>query len=380
VKAEADFTALVAYVRRGAWLWPIPIVIALTNVLLDPTRLIRWTSWSSRYEERVASAFLAGTSVIDPFGFDHRVVIKSIVTRTTRAPDVLVLGSSKLWPLHREQFAGMTMQNAAVASASMQDLLGLYELYIRSFPNRPKVLVLGIEPWMFNASSGIERWRVLDADYRAARARFGLTALPLPPRNLGTTLEPLTLLFSPDYFQRSLKTAFAQRSISGVPELARGPVGEASQWSPDGGIYFGGAARRGFELEMRPSELGVRAGLGLGHFTALSATATEELRALIADARSQGIAVIVVLAPYAPRAYRYLQRTPAGRMIDESEALVRRVAIDANVPLIGTNDPFALGVTDADFVDALHMLGESLDRTLGARKIFETLALPYPPR
>ena len=67
----------------------------------------------------------------------------------------------------------------------------------------------------------------------------------------------------------------------------------------------------------------------------------------------EGVLVTLVLVPFAPEVYDAARRLP-GPAIVEVERELRAMAARANVPIVGSYDPRAVGLTTSDFFDESH--------------------------
>jgi hypothetical protein len=200
------------------FLLPIPIVMVAVNVIGDPANLFR----SEDYEVEIARIMLSGRNVANLTDYNERRVQACFAERLVERRDVLVLGSSRSMQVSSDTFPSRTFYNAGLSGATLEDHVGLLELYVEG-DKAPGVLVWGLDPWLLNRANGQTRWMDLAGPCKRALVRLGR---PVPPdvENAAAgaaAWEKYAQLLSPSYFQLSLKSIFNRLRRGGGGRLLR---------------------------------------------------------------------------------------------------------------------------------------------------------------
>ena len=87
-------------------------------------------------------------------------------------PQTLVIGSSRVWQISSDIYDGELL-NLGVAGASIEDHIAISEMAIEKF--KPKRILLGVDPWLFNKYNYQARWKSLSKEYRLAAENIRLT-------------------------------------------------------------------------------------------------------------------------------------------------------------------------------------------------------------
>jgi hypothetical protein len=337
---------------------PLAAFVAATNYFVDPGNLFG----SEEREAALARTLATGRSVAAGFAFDEPRLQKFLAEGRSHAPDVLVLGSSRTMMLSRPAFGGHEVVNASISSASLEDMIALFELY-EEHGLRPRIVLVGIDPWALNGSlrnpsvsleaelhAGLRRLgRFFDSDYGSVPAGVGRS---------GRWLR----LASPAYFQASfslLITGFQLGARGEAEATAKAPSSAAPDAGaailPDGSREWSSVA----EGRSRDAVVAMAAAEGARSPAYLQAAPVSErillLQAFLDFAARLGVRTLVWLPPYAPAAYSRLVTEGRGRGISQGEEAVRSLATARGLTVLGSYDPAPSGVSDADFIDSHHM-------------------------
>lgn len=348
---------------RLAALLPLVVLLVGVNAGVDPARLFD----GGRTVRAIAEAMGRERRVTALANFDERALQRAIAQRADSAPPVLVLGSSRVMTLGSAELGTAGARNAGVSGAGLLDVLGIYELY-RQRGFVPRQVVLGVDPWMFNAQSGETRWVNLAAESRAMLRRL---QLPQPSARAiaRARLSRLATLVSLDYFQASLAQLQAE---GGVRRDFRETVHDSNPGltrQPDGSITYGEELRHASPGEVaRSARTYAQAApvYQLGGFTRIDPVDSSTFERFVQLVRSDGAAVTLFLAPYHPIVYDALRRDPRYAQVAGSEQLVRRTARRTGVRVCGSYDPAAVGLGASDFYDGMHARPAALARALRA--------------
>ena len=119
----------------------VPVALmAGVNYTRDPAGL-----FGGGLEARIATVLASGHAVRDPGDYNPRLVNRDLIRLVPRAPDVIVLGSSRAMHIRASAFSGRTMRNEAVFSATVEDFeatLGMHD----AADAWPREMVLALDP------------------------------------------------------------------------------------------------------------------------------------------------------------------------------------------------------------------------------------------
>lgn len=366
--------------RTARWLGgflPLVVVVVTTTVVVDPGRVIRLGAGDrDAYERQIAQAIAGGDNVTNLLPFDERVAQRELAFRVAVPREVLIMGSSRMLQVRPDRPDPLAVRNVGVAGASMEDLLGLYEMYVVRRSTYPHGLVVGVDPWMLNARSGQTRWKAMRSEYAAARAALGLPTRVLPAVDWERIHARLSAAFSPDYLKESLRLLLLRLRGGGRLILTRAPASDGLSRLADGSLRYDRASRnvsaRSVLAAAREYALSTPV-YGLGGFDRVDGGALEELNALLRDACRRGIAVAVVLPPYHPVVYARFQRRPEHRMVAVTEREVRRLAGQNGLAVVGSWNPERAKALPEDFLDGMHLTERGVAKVLPLQELIDRL-------
>ncbi len=302
-------------------------------------------------ERTVARYMLDGLHVRNASNMDERLLQRLLIDHLPHAPECIVLGSSRVMLFDSEICRAGDFMNHAVSGASVEDLIGVYQLY-RNRGVYPSRVVIGVDPWIFNDESDQHRWRVLQDAYSE------FTSEPFLVPHEVYALKRWTQLLSPSYFQRSSRALLARNgreTRQAVPTTS--PVNEEFTKHADGSIAYDAGFR---SADSATVEVRARGDLrppvySLEGYLKISARRLRGFQLLVTDMRARGIHVTFVLVPYHPVVFDELSRTSPYRIILQFEQAVRRLAAEQQIPVVGSMDPAAAGLNRTHFYDGMHL-------------------------
>ena len=348
---------------RGTWTFVARAVLLLAvaalpvgfSAWIDPARLV-----APRTAEReIARVLASGGIVTDVTNYDDRAIEKYLVPLRSERAEVLMLGSSRMQAMPASAFAGARFVNGAIEGGILDDVLGVYGLFDVA-GRRPSRVLLNVDPWMetYRSSTG---WGEL-ADERAMVMRRA--GIPVSPRRdeLALLAKKWRTIATPEYFRLAVFSLrhYGTRGITWrVTDHAQNV--EKTKL-PDGTIVWketspeqAAAAAHDFATNELPHDTRFR---DLGQRVPGRDGAVERFVRYLSG---EGIYVTVLLVPFAPEVYDAAVRLP-GRTMADVERDVRAAAARAGVPVVGSYDPRAVGVTMRDFFDEDHLRPEALAR------------------
>jgi hypothetical protein len=387
---------------------PLVAVMVWVNWTVDPARFFvpRTSVLSAGYEGVIVEDLFAGRPHEVSAEYDQRVVFEELL-RKQQSLDVLVLGSSVAKPFHSELFPEGSFLNGAIHGGELEEAVCSYELaWECGF--RPKRVLLQFQGWgrmLGLRTNSVER--NTEAVLGRAVKRMGTPLHSDDPLDLignrllpveraaefkleqdWRWLHPYDKLISPRYFQMSVgvlmrtgwpKTVHGARVVPmDVPEIQRNLL------YPDFSIQWSQFMRSATPESIRRFHAAVFPGV-----TKLEQTRPIESRCrlfetFVTDMLNSGTKVDLVLSPPISWLAQQVDSQYAGSdklsPSAETERYLRTFAESHQIKVFGTFDPRKTDLTDADFVDYLHIRRESIGRLLseGNRPKFASGTVPAP--
>ncbi len=141
----------------------IVLFISVFNYKIDSLGLFG----NSTYLSKAAKSIVDGHMVAGLKNYDERLFQGLVIKKLKNRNDIVAIGSSRLMQLRKMHFRdeNINFYNNSVSGASLEDfisIVGAYEL-IQGYI--PSTIIFGIDPWVFNKSSGQLRWKTLRKYY-----------------------------------------------------------------------------------------------------------------------------------------------------------------------------------------------------------------------
>lgn len=341
-------------------LLPVPVFVLCCNLAIDPAHLFG----GSQYEHGIAELLLRRMHVADLTNYNERLVQKFYVEGVDHRIDIVVIGSSRTMQIRAKFFPGRSFFNSSVSGAFFEDCMAIYQMYRRR-SLLPCTIVLGLDPWMFGRVEG-DSWKSVESDYREIEAimtgrsspadRFALLEL-LPAKYLE--------LASPSYFQEALRHFLKMRKdrATQIPRTVDyWPTDDMDQEGPvklsDGSLMYPKAFRCADTAAVRAnvfSEVGhLHERWCCAHATRLDDGQVDKIERFISLMRNDGVRVVLFLSPFHPVAYQFMTNSDRFKGVIEAQQLVERLATLNGIQWIGSYNPADVGLTDEDFLDAVH--------------------------
>jgi hypothetical protein len=349
-------------------LLPIPAVVFATTWMVDPASIKN----DGNYETGVAALLLSGKNVANLVNYNERNLQKKIIHGLSIAPEVVVLGSSRCLPIDSGFFPGHLFLNSFVSGASLEDYLGVFDMY-RKRELKPKLVIIGLDPWVLNRNNGQKRWKDLNDEYIEMKSILGFSTTHLwrIKENILNRMVKYKEFFSPAYFVKSsidlIKKGSAGKKYWATDKLqAEEPIKRA-----DGSYDYGKKVR-----EKKIADINIDARIFimtkplsyLGEFTELDQSTMQLLDCFTDYLRKNDINVMFFLPPYHPTVYDVIKANPSYAMVAESEKWYRYLADKYKIKIIGSYDPKALSLEESDFYDGMHPNKQAIYLIFGSIK------------
>ncbi|MBQ7859037.1 MAG: hypothetical protein IJ347_02730 [Faecalibacterium sp.] len=315
-------------------------------------------------------------------------------------PDTVAVGSSRVMQI-TNQVAGGSFYNAGVTGSDYKDVMNSFYL-LEKYEKLPKRLLIGVDPWVFR-SDAIDRRTDLELFEEFLSVSMGKPSDYVKPEpsdaykfwdaavqkytdgkasltTLNITDETLPALFDPAYFQGNLLHYQAQQaSDSAITEDGQViPYREVAEQElqtideevkmPDGTVWYASSFRNAGLDEVLIAAMG-QAGtfLYMVGYPQLETAQCALFEEFIDHVQSRGVEVVFFLSPYHPFVYQHVYHNDVADHAGffEVEPYLRAYAAQKGIPVVGSYDPEALGLTEEDFFDGLHVRSSGIEKYFG---------------
>jgi hypothetical protein len=363
-------------IARTAVFFPLAIPLVLVNYIVDPAAIFS----SDDTMRDIAARLSRNENVAILSDHNDRLLQKFYIEGLTERNDVVVFGSSRSHQMGARLFPGKTFHNNSVMASTLEDYIGMLELY-REKGLLPRTVVLGVDPWIFNEHNHVQTWKTLDIYTYNFFSFVGLYA-GNPAFSLLNDINTRVFkaykysqLLSISYFQAALQRLRSLPRDDHKGNLLRVRYYPSDRTDLDADVELSdGSMLASMSSRMRGNDeilRNVKAAFILDHFARQAFSRrdpklTREFEVFVKYLLREKIQVIIWLAPYHPYAYDILSRSDKFSVIKEVENYVRDFSAGNGIPVIGSYGPKSCGMTESDFSDAIHLKRESVNRMFTA--------------
>jgi Protein of unknown function (DUF1574) len=344
------------------FLLPIPAVVFVTTWMVDPANI----KDDDSFEAGVASILLSGKNAANLVNYNERKLQKYIILGLPKPPEVIVLGSSRSMGISSGFFPNKVLLNNSVSGASIEDYIGIFDLYrIRGL--KPKLVIIGLDPWILNRNNGQDRWKYLNDEYFEMKYILGFHAPDSTSiqENLLNKIRKYKEFLSPAYFQQSC-IYLIQKGRTGKKYWATDKLQAEEPIKIADGSYVYGEKFREKKVTDVNSDARVYAMAkpmySLGGFNELDQSKMQLLDSFIDYLKKNEIRVLIYLPPYHPMVFEVIKTNKAYAMVAESEKWYRFLANKHTIKIVGSYDPKISNLEESDFFDGMHPNNQAAQR------------------
>ena len=120
---------------------------------------------SKNSTEAMLAKILEKRNLVQSVKMDDRQFIKNRIIYENMDPKILIIGSSRVMQISNKNFDKKII-NLAVNGASIEDHVAITEMALEKF--NPDLILLGVDPWLFNKHDGQSRWESIFDEYKLA--------------------------------------------------------------------------------------------------------------------------------------------------------------------------------------------------------------------
>lgn len=329
--------------------------IASFNYWQDPADIF---PRESRYKE-IAKESCDGKIIALTGNYDERLFRKSVITNGNNDYRIVVLGSSRVMTIGEESIAdGTSLINLGVSGGVIQDYIALWYRYQLAMKSKPDMVIIGVDPWIFNKNNGEIRWqKSLGDDYVDAMNSFGFS------RKITRNVEDYKQLLSIKYFRESRRKW--RKRIKGLEVW--GGEGKSDESTsllyPDGSIEYAHSLYMG-NAEDKARDFIRGEVYHLEDYDELDPVLKEEFADFIESIKKQGIKVMFYLPPYHPIVYDFLSCADKYKCMIKANDWLRDFARDNGIEAVGAYNPVEIGLNNESFFDGMHLKRYKLNEYL----------------
>ena len=331
---------------------PFIALVFATNLYADPANL-----FNREYEQAAADILASGHNAANLSDMDDRTFIKLCLEQIDYPLDTLVLGSSRSIQLSRQVTGCENQFTAGVTGGDLRDAISFY-LLADQLGKRPQRVIFVVEPW-FLSQTGVNARARID-EYVEFAKEVGTT--PITTRT--SQWEKVKELFSLPYFQSSVAFLQAGKQNQRTPTATDEYWSETDMRRQDGSYCYNAAYREAGKqvVDSRVQDL-IKVPLELlQKFDGMEPNCQAQLEAFLKRMQADGVEVVLMLAPFHPDYYAYMQQDAAFADVLQTETYYKQLAEQLGIRCFGSYNAQSLSLTGADFYDGLHPSEQALGK------------------
>ncbi len=332
------------------------------NMVFDPAGIYRVSSNSSK--EYANKLIQSPHGLFFNFDFWNERLVKYELARSVGNADCVVVGSSRAMQVssfRKKRTLGEICEkitNLAVSGALFEDQIALSFAAVNS-SRKPKTIIFGVDPWIFHIGKGIA-WRDAYPDVYMAALQELKWADARPTNPPGSPNKLLNLL-NIEYTARSVNKAI-MLATRGATSIKEAPYFDEKVGLvepvllPDGSLIY---SAKILADSKKPVPLTWQGYLTEG--TPYDQRAVDLYRRYMLLLIDKGITPVFLLTPYHPNAWAD-KKSNTTLTLQAVEPVVRQLANQLGVAVLGSYDPEVIGCKQSEFMDFMHATPDCLAR------------------
>ena len=343
-----------SFIVKVLLLLPIPLFVLIVNYQSDPASIYG----SAELEIQLAELISENKNVSLTANYNERAFQKEYIKIIREKPDIVVLGSSRSMQVSSDNFPGLSLFNNCVPNAVIQDYLAITQMYYDK-GIIPETIIIGVDPWVLIDDNKITRWREYKQEYM--KAHFRITGKkPFSLSNISPIKQQDLMLLSPAYFQRSIRKLVKDPGSIAYFHEAESLDSHDQIKMADGSLLLDAAERQRTEAEVLWGAQRYVFDYRMAKFTEPSRKLTSLLSDFISSLQKDNVDVIIFLPPFHPVTYDMMLGSANFLVVSEVEKVIRDMAEEKKVKIIGSYDPENCLLDGADFYDHYHPKREAV--------------------
>lgn len=339
------------------------LAIAFFNYEVDPANIFR----NEVLVKTCGSWLLQGHDVAITQNYDERLLQKYLIEHDSQNYDVLILGSSRTMDIGMPLLSNRSVKNYSVSGASIEDDIALYYLYER-LHEKPQKVIIGADAWLLNINNEQNRWKSLATEYDYGKGRMNGTEGKSSRISESVDYERYEQLISWLYLNESINKVIKKgwESGGGGYEVAdnKDAVAANVQIKCSDGSIIRSAKILAADAEPKARQYISGNVYSLENYDALDIRLQMEVCEFISYLKAQGIEIVLYLTPYHPVVHSYFVQNEKYHNALEAETYFRNLAKEYDLRVVGSYNPERCGLSNADFLDGMHVRREAVERIL----------------
>lgn len=341
---------------------PLVLFLTFTNYYVDPANIFHDESVG------ISTSILNGNTVyIDNGNLNERLVKYNLIKNMPDEVDCVAVGSSLVMQVNRETVGTESFYNLGMSGADYYDILaefGMLEVYDK----KVNKVIIAVEPLFFDAAyydHTTVHMDIVDYAYYMMGILNGEEP-QIPDEIIATSVQKqIEQLFSVSYFQASINQVTERGSFFNA-EKRWGVVEDISQRETNQSYNSDASWNYSLEYEGRGVEYVKQCcdEFWLPTWATsreMSVESMEMFEKLIQHLQSEDVEVVLFLCPIPP----YLQERVENEIGNDSmlfrlEEYTKEVAEKYGLEIVGSYNPYNVGISNEDFLDARHIRTEKL--------------------
>lgn len=332
---------------------PIVFLVCAVNFIVDPANIYK----GQRYEEQMASILLSGKNIANIADHNEMLLQKSYIEGMTSGRDAVALGSSKLLQMDSTFFEDRTFANNSISGVTIDDFMVIYYMY-RKNGHVPKKIVVGLEPGLLNKKGGNLQYLSVPEDY-LEMSRFFKIPLTSTDKTLIKlkNLDKYVQLFSPSYFQSSVKSILSHQSESSYFVTSDDAL-DVNIKRFDGSLAINRSVR-----ERSRDEINHQAQLYKSEETdRIDVVQKLKLEKFVKTLKDDNVEIVFLIIPYQVKTYEMLVGEKHLSILKTSQNYFQQLAQNNDIKIIGSFNPSDCDLSEEDFYDGVHIKPTALKK------------------
>ncbi|MBO4883291.1 MAG: hypothetical protein J5570_07290 [Lachnospiraceae bacterium] len=341
---------------------PMLLVLVFVNIYEDPANMFHDPGIE------IAQAILDGQQpYFTSANGDEREVKKYLIENIDKHVDCVTVGPSLSLEIGREHVGTDSYYNLSASAMNYNDYMAVFGLLDLNEIQYDKVIIC-VDAYFFDDYFVTDSWNPDYMNY----ASYMISKLEgkdysLPENGItGTELKnKLSLMFSVSYFQSSLD--FIKSNGSVIPPEARWGIADENtdveHYLPDGSIEYGQTYRNQTVEDIIGYANSIDVKQRFGFERSIDDYYKAHFEMLIGYLEERGVEVEFFLCPICPALWDKLQEAGGDRyLLYELEQYSGEIAEKYGINVVGSYDPYRVGVDNSDFYDCFHLRRYALER------------------
>lgn len=321
---------------------PVLLIIAGVNYFGDPAH-----KFDNDYEQRIVDILVTNHHAANVDNCSERRIKNLFIeAKAGMHYDWAVYGSSRCMTLSSIE-TGTNLINLGVSSATIMDFVAIDYLSKQknlAFDN----LIIVLDPYYLCDEKQNYRWKENSALFYEARGLSGKQE---------DTGESIWVIFSPTYFQSSLKSLLLGKKRLAITNTVNNE-GQTTMY--DGSISYAARIRNKDQAEIDYYAARNQSDVYDGYLE-ISDSLSTLFEELIQDLQKRGVNIFLYEAPLHPAVYEKVKEIKG---IKKQHQYFEKLCEKYNIPLLGSYNPTDEGCDNRSFYDADHMRREVINETV----------------